>query len=305
MVGSGVDVREGSIMKKFLILVLGLFVFVSGCTPVTPTTLPFKGLCFSPYLKGDLNQNITSSTLDNLLGKISPYTTSVRGFGSRDFWPTFYSMSRIRGLTVAAGADIWSDTSSNGPEVAALAGLCQNKAIDFAIVGDETMDDMDGPPALSESQMLSYINQVKGKGVPVGSAQSYYVWEQHPNLVQAVDFIVMNVYPYWNGLSWQDSLNFVKEHHKTISGYGKPVYIETGWPSAGDTNGAAVPSAGNSGSYMSEFMKWAKDNNVNYWYFNSFDEDWKIEEGSVGPYWGVWDHDGNLKPENAKYLTIK
>lgn len=267
------------------------------------------GLCFSLYLKGSLDQDISSTTIDFLLDKVTPYTGSVRGFGSQDFWPTFYDKARVKGLVVAGAADIWTDRAGSEAEVSALTELCKSKRVDMAVVGDETMDDMDGPAAVGEATMLDYINKVKaeGGGVPVGSSQTYYVWKEHPDLVTACDFVVMNIYPYWEGLSCSDSLDLIDQQYHDVLGLaqGKPVYIETGWPSAGSTIDNAVPSPDNSGIYMAKFMEWAKATGARYWYFNAFDEDWKSEEGDVGPHWGIWDNNANLKPDNAAYLEVK
>jgi len=46
--------------------------------------------------------------------------------------------------------------------------------------------------------------------------------------------------------------------------------------------------------------KIAQKENIDVFYFSSFDETWKIEkEGDVGAYWGLWDKDGNLKYGNS------
>jgi exo-beta-1,3-glucanase (GH17 family) len=41
---------------------------------------------------------------------------------------------------------------------------------------------------------------------------------------------------------------------------------------------------------------WSKEDNIDIFYFSSFDETWKMGgEGDVGAYWGLWDKNGNLK----------
>jgi exo-beta-1,3-glucanase (GH17 family) len=277
--------------------------------PPPPVGGHLDGLCFSPYLTGSPDQDVTAARLDYLFSKVAPYTDSIRGFGSRDIDVTLYEKARAQGLKVAGAADIRTDPGWNNAELAALKDLCNKKRLDFAIVGDETMDDMDGPPLSDEATTIGYINSVRAgsAGVPVGSSQSYYVWEQHPNLVKACDFIGFNVYPFWNGLSWSDSLTFIDQQYHEMLGLaqGRPIYIQTGWPSAGSTNGAAGPSPRNSAIFMSKFMEWAKAAGAHYWYFDAFDEDWKTEEGNVGPHWGIWDNNASLKPQNAAFLTPK
>ncbi len=71
---------------------------------------------------------------------------------------------------------------------------------------------------------------------------------------------------------------------QTYPGQGKRVVIgETGWPSAGSPNNEAVPSLENQRRFYLEFLALADANNVDYFYFDAFDELWKIEEpGGVG-----------------------
>jgi hypothetical protein len=64
---------------------------------------------------------------------------------------------------------------------------------------------------------------------------------------------------------------------------GKKLMIgETGWPSAGPPHGAAVPSAENQARYFTDFLAWTKrqPDQVQYYYFDAFDEAWKNGEQS-------------------------
>jgi len=73
-------------------------------------------------------------------------------------------------------------------------------------------------------------------------------------------------------------------------------YSETGWPNIGTAAGAAVPSLENAIKYFLDTFQWAEEENVEIFYFSSFDESWKVDaEGDVGAYWGLWDKDGQPK----------
>ena len=78
---------------------------------------------------------------------------------------------------------------------------------------------------------------------------------------------------------------------------GKKVIIsETGWPTSGESCGDAEPSYENALQYFINTYQWAEQDNVEIFYFSSFDEAWKTgDEGDVGAYWGLWDKDGELK----------
>jgi exo-beta-1,3-glucanase (GH17 family) len=78
---------------------------------------------------------------------------------------------------------------------------------------------------------------------------------------------------------------------------GKKVIIsETGWPNVGSPVGGAVPSEANAMCYFLNICQWVEEDDIEMFYFSSFDETWKIrDEGDVGAFWGLWDKDGRLK----------
>ena len=48
--------------------------------------------------------------------------------------------------------------------------------------------------------------------------------------------------------------------------------------------------------YFIRTYQWAHEEDIQIFYFSSFDEAWKVgDEGHVGACWGLWDKDGNLK----------
>jgi exo-beta-1,3-glucanase (GH17 family) len=81
------------------------------------------------------------------------------------------------------------------------------------------------------------------------------------------------------------------------AGQGKRVIItETGWPSEGGSLKGAFASNENAMQYFIETQNWSKQNNIEVFYFSSFDEGWKVgAEGDVGAYWGLWDKNEQLK----------
>ena len=86
-------------------------------------------------------------------------------------------------------------------------------------------------------------------------------------------------------------------YRAVIAGSGKNVIItETGWPNLGSPFGASVPSNENARKYFINSSKWAAEENIEMFYFSSFDEAWKIaDEGDVGAYWGIWDKNDKIK----------
>ena len=81
------------------------------------------------------------------------------------------------------------------------------------------------------------------------------------------------------------------------AGNGKKVIItETGWPSFGAGLQGAIPSHDNAIKYFINSQVWSAADDIDMFYFSSFDESWKVgAEGDVGAYWGLWDKEENLK----------
>jgi len=58
----------------------------------------------------------------------------------------------------------------------------------------------------------------------------------------------------------------------------------------------AFSSKENAMRYFINTQYWASKENIEVFYFSSFDESWKTgDEGDVGAYWGLWDKHEKLK----------
>jgi exo-beta-1,3-glucanase (GH17 family) len=76
----------------------------------------------------------------------------------------------------------------------------------------------------------------------------------------------------------------------------KVIITETGWPSQGANLEGAFPSYENALKYFINAQNWSNDENIEMFYFSSFDESWKVgSEGDVGAFWGLWNKDEKLK----------
>ena len=52
----------------------------------------------------------------------------------------------------------------------------------------------------------------------------------------------------------------------------------------------------NAMKYFINSQVWSKEDDIDIFYFSSFDEDWKVgPEGDVGAHWGIWDINEKLK----------
>lgn len=266
------------------------------------------GLNFSPYIAPDENPNlggnqITDQELMERLATVAPYSEWIRTFGCNADLRDAGAYAHSLGLKAAVGAWIDSDLDENQRQIDCLLQEAQAGNVDMAIVGSETL--LRG--TLSEQQLISYITQVKqslvaaGLGhITVAYADVHSVLLNHVNVRTAVDVILANYYPYWEGRSVNYAVAYVHRwHQQLVSAYPvRPVIVsETGWPSCGNPIGDAVPSPENASFYWLNFVSWARTNNVPYLYFATYNELWKAQyEGPQGACWGVWDRFSNLKP---------
>ena len=116
-------------------------------------------------------------------------------------------------------------------------------------------------------------------GIPVATADVYGELLDHPAVMAAGDVVLPNIYPYWEGINVSYAVSLLNNRYQEIvtAARSKPIIIsETGWPSAGDQIGDAIPSPENAAYYFLNFESWAKAQGVASFYFEAFDEPWKI-----------------------------
>lgn len=264
---------------------------------------PLDGLAFAPWEDGqDPTAGAVASEeqIARRLRRIARYTEAVRTFGSTHGLERVPALARRRGLAVAAGAWLGSDPVANRAEVDALIANTLAGDVSLAIVGVEVLLRGD----LTEGELLGWVQEVKdalvGTNVPVTTADTWGVLLAHPSVIAACDVVAANVYPYWEGMGVEGAVAALDDHHRSLvqAAGGKEVLIaETGWPSAGDAVGAAVPSAENAALYFASVRTWARAEAVRVFYFAAFDEAWKDRvEGPQGAHWGIADSSGTLKP---------
>ena len=85
-------------------------------------------------------------------------------------------------------------------------------------------------------------------------------------------------------------------HARDVANGKRVIITETGWPSKGSSLRGADPSNKNFLKYFINAQKWSHEEEIEMFYFSSFDESWKINsEGDVGAFWGIWDSDTKSK----------
>jgi len=256
------------------------------------------GVCFSPYLEGQgPGVQISAEQIENRLDLIKTNLNWVRSFSCTEGNELIPQIASEKGLKTMVGVWLDDDLENNEKELNSAIQIAQNGHANILAVGNEVLLRGD----LSEEQLIEYIQRAKNalSNVDVGYVDAYFKFEDYPRVTEACDVILANCYPFWEGCPANYALLYMKDMYRRAvkAAKGKQVIIsETGWPNQGSAERGALPSYENAAKYFIETYLWAAEENVDIFYFSSFDETWKVaDEGDVGANWGLWDKEGKLK----------
>ena len=199
--------------------------------------------------------------------------------------------------------------SQNEKEIEGGIALSKRyRNIDSLIVGNETIFREQAEHALAGTKfdanaavqnLIAKIQRVKrSTSVPVSTAEVYNIWLEHPELASSVDYLAVHILPFWEGVPGSAAVDHaIGAYQKLREAYpGKRIIIaEFGWPSAGLNRKDAVPSPLTQAEVVRDFITRAEAMGIDYSIIEAFDQPWKTNEGSVGPYWGVFDADRHPK----------
>ncbi|MBT8438968.1 MAG: glycosyl hydrolase [Gammaproteobacteria bacterium] len=256
------------------------------------------GIAFSPYLDGQgPGDQISEAQIEQRLSIIEAYTHWIRTFSCVEGNEKIPHIAKAHNLNTMVGICLSDDKDKNEIELNNGIEIARNGYADILAVGNEVL--LRGE--LTVQELIEYISRAK-RSVPdldVSYVDAYFQFEDHPELAEACDLLLVNCYPFWEECPADYALLYMKDMYQRAvkAAKGKEVIIsETGWPSSGAACGAAVPSLENAMQYFINTYVWARQEGIKIFYFSSFDEAWKTgDEGDVGAYWGLWDKEGSFK----------
>ncbi len=256
------------------------------------------GISFSPYIEGQgPGTQITEAQISERMAIIKSNVNWIRSFSCTDGNQLIPKVAKNNGLKTLVGVWLDEDLEQNEKEIENAIAVAKAGHADILAVGNEVL--LRGE--LSEDQLIDYINRVKQAvpGIPVGYVDAYFLFENHPRVTENCDVILANCYPFWEGCPSDFAVLYMKDMYQRalrVANGKKVIVSETGWPNIGTPTHGAVPSLKNAIKYFVDTYQWAEQDEVDVFYFSSFDETWKVDaEGDVGAYWGLWDKDGNPK----------
>jgi exo-beta-1,3-glucanase (GH17 family) len=275
---------------------------------LSPKLLPY--VCYSPYRDGQAPGAAapTEAQIRADLAQLAPYVRGIRTYSVAGIQSRIPALAREAGLEVYAGAWIGRDEAANLAEVDTLIALAKagNPALKGLIVGNEVLLRGDAPI----ERLLAYLKRARdaNTGIPVSTADIYQDLIDHAaELGPAVDFALCHAHPYWEAVSAGEAAARVAQAWSAVKAKypGKPVLVgETGFPTAGQIQGAAVPGEAAQAVFLGDLVARAAGDGMTVMWFDAFDEAWKGAEGPVGAHWGLWNADRSEKPAVARLRAL-
>ena len=281
-----------------------------------PVYKNLRGLCYGPFREGqspDWQLYPSEAQMTEDLNIMKRSTSRIRTYGLEN---TLYHIPRLcndAGIECYPCAYVnenatpeWNEAEIQRLIAVGKQGLPTTKGL---IVGNEYMLRAEGRGQFlqAKEKIISLVNRVRNEtGMPTGTTDGWHLWNYGTSidLVNACDFIMMHIHPFWESkysspnLSVETAVSHVAEKYNLVrqrySRLGKPVILgETGWPSSGAANYAAVPSQENQSRFIEEFLSKARSDNIDYFIFEAFDESWK---GQIENSFGVFNKNREAKP---------
>ena len=285
----------------------------------------FPGIDYTPMntqYPGCLTYPASQNNVTRDLAVLSQLTNTIRLYGT-DCNQTELLLHSIDQLnlngTIKVWLGVWQDNNdtTNARQLEQMYNIFDTYgAASFigVIVGNEVLFRED----MTATQLGDVITGVKsnltsrGITLPVASSDLGDKWSTAPELVAEIDYLMSNIHPFFAGVTAEEAASWTYDfwtQHDTIlkTDITKNVISETGWPSQGgmDCGGATTCTNGSiagiqeMNTFMDGWVCEALANGTNYFWFEAFDEPWKIQFDTPGQdwedHWGLMDVNRNLK----------
>tara|TARA_R110001592_G_scaffold126065_1_gene336652 strand:- start:1796 stop:3445 length:1650 start_codon:yes stop_codon:yes gene_type:complete len=258
------------------------------CLSYAPTTADGHPLMGPDY-------TLPPDLIERDLEALSKLTGCVRTYSSYGVQAGVLPAAAKLGMKVLLGIWIGTEDKQNQIEIAAALRVAARhpETVRAIVVGNEVLLRRE----MSGKRLAGIIRSVKARTtLPVAYADVFDFWERHPAVAEAVDLMLIHVLPYWDDpaprsvRAAQDGVRATVAHARAVFPHARIEIGETGWPSAGRTRGAGVPSRVNQARFLREFAAQAQALGVPYNVVEAVDQPWKrVPEGTVGGFWGVLD----------------
>jgi len=280
----------------------------------------------APGLKGPSESQILQD-----LEIILNHWNLIRVYGSDKDSERILKVIRKNNLPIKVMLGVWLEDEKNNPKRKNENIKEASKAIKLANeyseiisainVGNETQVFWSAH-RMDIDDLIHYIRTVRNNtSVPVTTADDYNFWNKpvSKSVASEVDFIVVHIYPLWNGQTLENSIewmsnifcNEIKKFHpdKTL------VLGEIGWATKYDSTKTGDGQQGSlikgevsyaaQEKFLLELSRWIDENQVTTFLFEAFDEPWKgggenSSPNEIEKHWGVF-YENRAPKESFQY----
>ncbi|HEX2905257.1 MAG TPA: hypothetical protein VHO69_00245 [Phototrophicaceae bacterium] len=259
---------------------------------------PILGLNYGPHREGQFpgGPAPTAAQLEEDIALMAQKVQVIRLYSSQEIGATLVAKARNHGLQVIVQAWIDTNLENNQREINAAIALAKTYPNVIAVlVGSEVLMRND----VSEATLIGYLQQVQtAVSIPVGYADDDYRWLNHPNLLDVVDWVGLDLYGFWNCQTAAQSVTYTRDKWqqvKATAGFEnkRVLVLETGWPNNGYNSNCPEITAGTEAAqaqFVGDMMALAKSESMDLFLFETADEFWKCGEQYepvVGCHWGL------------------
>ena len=154
------------------------------------------GISYSPYMDGqEPGIEISEAQIEERLKIIQPYTHWIRTFSCVEGNQNIPRIAKKYNLKTMVGVCLSADKDKNEIELSNAIDIAGEGYVDTLAVGNEVLLRGD----LTEQELIDYIDRAK-QALPdldVSYVDAYFLFEEHPRLVDACDILLVNCYPFW------------------------------------------------------------------------------------------------------------
>ncbi|KAF0684204.1 hypothetical protein As57867_023717, partial [Aphanomyces stellatus] len=161
------------------------------------------------------------------------------------------------------------------------------------------------------AQVRAYLRQ-HGLDFPVTIADVMDSYKSTRELYPAVDVVAANQFSQWENILAKDGVNTMFDRLQNIQlssrAAGKQILIaETGWSANGSFPSIKEATPDTAGLFLRDFLLFAEQQNLNFYYFTSFNLKWggDTDFGQVEKNFGLFDVNRNLLPHVQQVVVGK
>lgn len=286
----------------------------------------FPGVDYTPLntqFPDCINDPPSQNNITRDVAVLSQLTNTIRLYGT-DCNQTQMTIHALRQLKMDKDMKIWlgvwqdNNKTTNARQLSQMWDILDeygDKPFKGLIVANEILF----REQMTTSELGDLLAEVrtnltsKGMKLPVATSDLGDKWTAE--LAKVSDYIMANIHPFFGGINAKDAASWTNTFWNNNNGpYFKSdvshnVISEIGWPSQGGTDcgsekvtdcpDASVAGIPEMNRLMEDWVCGAMSNGTNYFWFEMFDEPWKISFNTKGKewedHWGLMTVDRKLK----------